>query len=83
MSGLVRVSIPRLLVWVVFTALAVTVYVVIVGGIVCITNERYGFGEYIADLKNVYKLLATAIVGALVHSVLPVLSRMQEGDTDG
>jgi hypothetical protein len=58
----------RLLVWVVITALAIITYVVVVGGIVCIKDTDYTFAEYVVDLGAIYKLLATAVVGAIAHA---------------
>jgi hypothetical protein len=57
-----------------FTALialagGVIAFVIIVGGIVCITQENYTFNEYLQDLTNVWPYLAGAIIAVLLRGI--------------
>jgi hypothetical protein len=70
----------RLLVWVVIVALLITAYVVVIGGVVCIRDDDYTFAEYVADLGAIYRLLATAVVGAIAHGWLEQQNRKGEVD---
>jgi hypothetical protein len=67
---MIRFSQAKLLVAAVTVALAITVWVVIVGGIVCIKDEDYTFAEYVSDLDAIYKLIATAVIGAIAHAYM-------------
>lgn len=76
-SGLRITSV--LLTAIVLASLGVVLFVVVVGGIVCVKDDRYDFAEYVGDLNGVYTLLGTAIVGALAQAFLPRLDREVNG----
>ena len=73
----------RLLTFLIVTILAIVVVVVMVGGIVCITNDRYDFAAYMRDLTAVYKLLLTAVLGILGRALLPVIEKRANGSATG
>ena len=50
---------------IVYVALGLTAYVVVVGGVVCIVTDSYSFEAYIQDLRQMSNwVLAAAIVVA-------------------
>ena len=51
-------------------AAAIIAFVVIVGGIVCVADASYTFGEYLSDLTNVWPYLVGAIVAVLLRSLI-------------
>lgn len=53
---------------IVYVSLGIVCFVVVVGGIVCITDGSYDFNEYITDLTGIYKVLLTAVVSAVGHA---------------
>jgi nitrogen fixation/metabolism regulation signal transduction histidine kinase len=69
----------KLLSFVVIVALGIVVFVVLVGGIVCISDKEYDFGEYLKDLNAVYKLFLTAVLGILARAVLPMIEQRSNG----
>jgi hypothetical protein len=48
----------------------VIAFVIIVGGIVCLADDAYTFGEYLTDLANVWPYLIGAIVAVLLRSLV-------------
>ena len=58
-------SMDTLVLVIVYVALGLTAYVVVVGGIVCVVTDSYAFKEYIQDLRQMSNwVLAAAIVVA-------------------
>ena len=55
--------------------LAVIMYVVVIGGILCITDSGYRFAEYLDDLARLQPVLIAAVLGALGRALLPLLRR--------
>lgn len=68
-------SAAKLLSILIVTTLGIIVFVVVVGGIVCITDETYSFREYLTDLAGVYRLFLTAVLGILARAVLPLIEK--------
>jgi hypothetical protein len=48
----------------------VLAFVIIVGGIVCLTEDGYTFNEYLQDLTNVWPYLIGAIAAVIVRSLI-------------
>jgi hypothetical protein len=48
----------------------VIAFVILVGGLVCLADEGYTFGEYLQDLTNVWPYLIGAIVAVLLRSLV-------------
>jgi hypothetical protein len=48
----------------------VIAFVILVGGIVCLADDAYTFGEYLSDLANVWPYLIGAIVAVLLRSLV-------------
>ena len=65
----------NMLKWIVYTALALVLFVAVVGGIVCVTDDAYTFAAYLEDMSGIYRLLAVAIFGVLAQALLPVIER--------
>lgn len=55
-------------------------FVVIVGGIVCVIDASYTFGEYLTDLTNVWPYLVGAIVSVLLRSLIRTRNGNGKGD---
>ena len=62
---------------IVLVCLTCVMVVVLVGGIVCVTDDDYSFAEYVSDLKGVYKLLLSAILGAVARALLPLVNKLR------
>jgi hypothetical protein len=60
-----------------YTVLVLVVYVVVIGGIICLKDEEYNFAEYLADLQGIYKLLATGVVSGIAHEYFSRNGRMK------
>lgn len=58
----------RIFSWLVALAAGVVVYVIVVGGIVCIKDNRYDFGAYLTDVAQVAPYLFGAIAAVLLRS---------------
>jgi pilus assembly protein TadC len=55
--------------------LAVIMYVIVVGGILCIQDQGYNFSDYLDDLSRLQPILIAAVVGALGRAFVPLLRR--------
>lgn len=53
---------------IVYIALAIVCFVVVIGGLVCLSDSTYTFAEYVTDLQGVYKLLVAAVISAIGHA---------------
>jgi hypothetical protein len=60
----------RLFALLIYLAGGVIAFVIIVGGIVCLADDGYTFGEYLTDLANVWPYLIGAIAAVLVRSIV-------------
>lgn len=69
----------NLLTILVLFVLAVILYVIIVGGILCIQDGGYDFADYLNDLSRLQPVLIAALFGALGRELLPLLHR-RNGD---
>ncbi len=65
---MIDVVAQKLLVAIAITALGLTAYVVIIGGIACLIDDSYGFAQYLHDLDGVYKLLGTGLISIVAHA---------------
>jgi hypothetical protein len=64
----VKAARSNILLGICYTVLAIIVYVVTIGGIICLKDDEYTFAEYLADLQGIYKLLATGVVSGIAHT---------------
>ena len=55
--------------------LAVIMYVIVVGGILCIVQDSYSYAQYLKDLSRLQPILVAAVLGALGRALLPLLRR--------
>ena len=55
--------------------LAVFAYVVMIGGLVCLSDGQYKFSDYLDDLARLQPILIAAVVGALGRALVPLLRR--------
>jgi len=64
--SLMSATMDKIVLAIVYTALFLTAYVVVVGGIVCIITDEYHFTEYITDLREMsnWVLVASIVVAA-------------------
>jgi len=65
----------NLLTVLVLFVLGVFAYVVIIGGIVCVTEHGYTFADYLDDLSRLQPILIGAVIGAVGRELLPLLRR--------
>ena len=65
----------NLLTVLVLFVLGVFAYVVIIGGIVCVTEHGYPFADYLDDLSRLQPILIGAVIGAVGRELLPLLRR--------
>lgn len=71
MNALGKVAVDsRLFEAIVYIALGLVAYIVVLGGIVCVKDEDYTFTQYLVDIKGVYKLLVVAIIGAIARELV-------------
>lgn len=69
----------KMLAAVIAASLFIVIFVVVIGGVLCINDDDYDFAEYVNDLGNVWKFLLTAIVGCLAQAYLLNLERKNGG----
>ena len=59
--------------------LLVIMYVIVVGGILCIQDQGYNFSDYLDDLARLQPILIAAVVGALGRALLPLMGKRNGG----
>jgi uncharacterized membrane protein len=64
-------NLDTLVVIIVYVALGLIAYVVVVGGIVCVLDNGYAFSQYVSDLRQMYKWLLAAAVLVAIKLMLP------------
>lgn len=74
-------TMDKIVLAIVYTALFLTVYVVVVGGIVCVITDDYHFTEYITDLREMsnWVLVASIVVAAKLLAPFVRIQRRENG----
>lgn len=67
-----------LVIAIVYTALGLTAFVVVVGGIVCVTDDQYPFKQYIADLRQMSNWVLAAAIVVAAKLIAPYVKVVRE-----
>ena len=65
----------NLLTTIVLFVLAMLMYVIVIGGILCLMETDYSYQEYLSDLTRLGPIVIAAVLGAIGRAIIPLMEQ--------